>query len=309
MEASAAATFQYKRHEPEKSLLYRILARDWDTWLAERRADADRSPLPAYVEQEVEAYFRCGLLQYGFLILSCDDCGERVPVAFSCKKRAFCPSCCAKRMSETAVHLVDNVLPHVPFRQWVTTFPHALRFWMAASRRLTNTVHRLVAARIMHYYLHAAEESGIKDPQAGGVTFVQRFGSALNLNVHFHTVAIEGVFSVSGQQPVFHHLRGPTDEELADIVATVANDVIEALRQHGYLPGEGAEVDRPAWLDQAFAASDQLVAVAAASAGMSIAFGERSGQKVRRIGRGGQREALLLRQRLHHPCQPVSRPK
>ena len=57
---------------------------------------------------------------------------------FSCKKRGFCPSCSAKRMSETAVHLIDNVLPHTAYRQWVVTFPHALRYWMAASRRLNT---------------------------------------------------------------------------------------------------------------------------------------------------------------------------
>ena len=283
---ASAGTFQYKRHEPEKTLLYQVLARDWETWLAERQADTSRTPLPTYVLREFEAFFRCGLLQYGFIILSCEGCGDQMPVAFSCKNRGFCPSCSAKRMSETAVHLIDNVLPHVPYRQWVTTFPHTLRFWMAASRKLTNMVHQLVSARITHYYVHAAEERGIKEPQHGGVTFVQRFGSALNLNIHLHTVAIEGVFSVSGPTPVFYQLRGPTDEELADIVAAVANDVINALRDNDYLPDEGTETDRPDWLDKSFAESEQLTAAAAASAAMKIAFGERAGQKVRRIGRG-----------------------
>ena len=55
----------------------------------------------------------------------------------------------------------------------------------------------------------------------GGVTFVQRFGSALNLNVHFHTVALDGVYSVAGSEPVFFQLPGPTDEEVEDIVAAV----------------------------------------------------------------------------------------
>ncbi len=178
-----------------------------------------------------------------------------MPLAFSCKKRGFCASCCAKRSSETAVHLIENVLPRVACRQWVITFPHALRFWMAASRKLTNMVHRLVAARIVHCYIHAAEERGIKDPQAGGVTFLQRFGSALNLNVHYHSIAMNGVFSTSGPAPVFHQLRGPTDEELADIVQTVADDVIQALREKGYLPEDATEIDRSAWLDPSFADS------------------------------------------------------
>jgi hypothetical protein len=128
----------------------------------------------------MDAFLRCGILDHGFLILSCENCGEKLPIAFSCKRRGFCPSCCAKRMSEISVHLVDNVLPHTPFRQWVTTFPYSLRYWMAASRRLTSIVHRLVTAMIETYYVHKAGQRGIKSPVAGGVTFVQRFGSALN---------------------------------------------------------------------------------------------------------------------------------
>ena len=293
--ASSTGTFTYKRHEPEKTLLYRVLAREWDSWFAERQADTERSPLPAYVEREFEAYFRCGRLEYGFVLSSYDGCGDDLPVAFSCKKRGFCASCGAKRKSETAVHLIDNVLPHVPFRQWVTTFPHALRFWMAASRKLTGKVHQLITAMIARYYVNAAEEQGIKEPQAGGVTFVQRFGSALNMNLHFHSVAIDGVFSVAGPTPVFHQLRGPTDEELADIVEAAANIVIETLRKDGYLTEEGVETDRPDWLDKDFADSAQLSAAVEASGAMRIAFGERAGQRVRRIGRGfGYEEELPM---------------
>lgn len=64
-------------------------------------------------------------------------------------------------MSEISVHLIDNVLPHAPYRQWVSTFPYPLRYWMAASRELTNTVHAEVARMIEIYYLDKAEDRGI----------------------------------------------------------------------------------------------------------------------------------------------------
>jgi len=283
---SAPKPFTYRRHEPEKTLLYQVLAREWETWRAERQAEDASSPLPAYVISEVEAFFRCGILDHGFLVLACEGCGERLPVAFSCKKRGICPSCCAKRMAEIAVHLVDDVLPHAPYRQWVTTFPHALRYWMAASRQLTSVVHRRVSAMVQLYYTHKAGERGIKQPVSGGVTFVQRFGSALNLNVHFHTVALDGVFSVAGPVPVFHQLPGPTDEEVAGIVEAVAHTVIKDLRARGCLQDAESETLDSACRDPVFAASDQLAAAAAASAAMRIAFGERAGEHVRRIGRG-----------------------
>ncbi|WP_407244113.1 transposase zinc-binding domain-containing protein [Klebsiella michiganensis] len=49
-------------------------------------------------------------------------------VAFSCKRRGFCPSCGARRMAESAALLVDEVLPEQPMRQWVLSFPFQLRF-------------------------------------------------------------------------------------------------------------------------------------------------------------------------------------
>lgn len=278
------------------------MAREWETWQAERQADTSRTPLPVFVIREMEAYFRCGILDHGFTILSCDGCDAKLPVAFSCKRRGVCPSCSAKRMSEISVHLIDNVLPHVAYRQWVTTFPYALRYWMAASRKLTSIVHRRVTGMIQLYYTHKAEERGIKEPVAGGVTFVQRFGSALNLNVHFHTVALDGVYSVVGDRPVFYQLPGPTDEEVEGLVSAVANDVIQELRNNGYLDAEDGDSvpgATGALLDPVFAESEQLAAAVSASAVLAVAFGERAGRKVRRIGRdfGDEDEPVLAKGR------------
>nr|WP_251314824.1 transposase zinc-binding domain-containing protein [Escherichia coli] len=39
-------------------------------------------------------------------------------VAFSCKKRGFCPSCGARRMAESARHPVEEVFGPRPVRQW-----------------------------------------------------------------------------------------------------------------------------------------------------------------------------------------------
>jgi hypothetical protein len=44
----------------------------------------------------------------------------------------------------------------------------------------------------------ARQHWGTRASQCGAVTFVQRFGSALNLNVHFHTLALDGVYTDDG---------------------------------------------------------------------------------------------------------------
>ena len=283
---ASTGKFAYKRHEPEKTLLYQVLQEHLETWLAERQADTSRSPLPAFVEKELRAFMRCGILAHGFIMLSCDACQALLPVAYSCKCRGFCPSCGAKRMAETTAHLIDNVLPHAPFRQWVVTVPHALRYWMARSRRLTNLVHGIVSSEIMAYYEAKAKDRGIDEAIPGGVTFIQRFGSALNLNIHYHILVLDGVYSVKGGTPRFFHLKGPDDDDISLVVETIATKVIAMLRENNYLSEEGTEVDMPPCLDQIIEDSEQLKAAIAASATMHIAFGENAGKKVRRVGHG-----------------------
>ena len=161
-----SAPFTYKRHEPEKTLLYQIMAANLKTWLSEYSGE-----LPSFIHHELNAFLRCGILDHGFILVDCPECDSKRPVAFSCKCRGFCPSCAAKRMSETAVHLIDNLLPHTPYRQWCITFPYALRFWLATSRKLTSMVHSIVTKMIMLYYTTVAENRGIKNPEAGGITF------------------------------------------------------------------------------------------------------------------------------------------
>lgn len=83
--------------------------------------------LPCFIPLEFEDSLKCGLLEHGFLRVKCDGCRHEYLVAFSCKRRGLCPSCGAGRMVESAAHLVDHVFPEAPVRQWVLTFPFALR--------------------------------------------------------------------------------------------------------------------------------------------------------------------------------------
>ena len=84
--------------------------------------------LPGYVQREFEEFLQCGRLEHGFLRVRCESCHAEHLVAFSCKRRGFCPSCGARRMAESAALLVDEVLPEQPMRQWVLSFPFQLRF-------------------------------------------------------------------------------------------------------------------------------------------------------------------------------------
>ena len=128
----------YQRHRPETTLLYQLVAEHYPAF-RDRRAAEDR-PLPRYVEDEFDAYLKCGLLEHGFLRVKCDACQAEKLVAFSCKRRGFCPSCGARRMAETAALLVDGVLPQQPVRQWVLSLPFALRYLLATRPEVVTQV-------------------------------------------------------------------------------------------------------------------------------------------------------------------------
>ena len=74
-----------------------------------------------------DAFLECGILAHGLPRLRCRERGHDKLLAFSCKRRGLCPSCGARRMSQTASHPVGHVIPHVPVRQWVLSLPIPLR--------------------------------------------------------------------------------------------------------------------------------------------------------------------------------------
>lgn len=98
-----SATAGYTPRSPEPTLLYRIVGEQLESFLS--RARDTGQPAPRFIEQELRAYLRCGVLAHGFLRLHCDACKLDRLVPFSCKRRGFCPSCGGRRMAETAAHL------------------------------------------------------------------------------------------------------------------------------------------------------------------------------------------------------------
>ncbi len=168
----------YCRHEPEKHPLYQVLAQHLETFL-ERTRTADHQ-LPGYVEQELRAYLRCGILAHGFVRLRCEDCGESRAVAFSCKRRGWCPSCMGRRMADTAARLVDEVLPRVPVRQFVLSLPFEIRYRVAWDGKLISALLAVFLRTVNAWYRRQARAQGYTGARCGSVTFVQRFGSALS---------------------------------------------------------------------------------------------------------------------------------
>jgi hypothetical protein len=140
----------------------------------------------------------------------------------------FCPSCGARRMAETAAVLVDRVIPRVPVRQWVLSFPIPLRILLAAHPGLLTPVLRIVHRVIASFLL---SQAGLKRSaaDAGSVTLIQRFGSAANLNIHLHCLVLDGVYRRTEGQPIFDAARAPTDDELASLLDKIIARLMKML--------------------------------------------------------------------------------
>ena len=220
-------------------------------------------------------FLECGILAHGFLRLRRAECAHEKLVAFSCKRREFCPSCGAQRMVETAAHLVEHVIPPVPVRQWVVSFPIPLRILFAAQPQLLTPVLQVIHRVIARFMIKLA---GVKGSQAhtGALTLIQRFGSAANLNIHLHCLVLDGVYRTSNESaPVFQAVSAPSTEALRALLDKIITRLMRLLTRQGLLiADEGmsylAEPD----------AQNALTAPQAASCTYRIALGPRAGHKV-----------------------------
>ncbi len=190
----------YERHTPETSVLYQAVARAWPgvRW---DYLFAGESVAP-HVESEFDRYLKCGILQHGFVRLKCKACSSTRVVGYSCKIRTFCGSCAGRRMLQTSDRLVESVWPEVPARQFVLTFPHQVRYWLARDANLLSDVSWTVVEVIREFYqdytirdFKLQGKVGVGD--TGAVVFVQRFGSSLALNPHLHIAFMDGVWCES----------------------------------------------------------------------------------------------------------------
>ena len=197
------------------------------------------------MKDEFDAFLECGILAHGFLRLRCCDCGHDKLVAFSCKRRGFCPSCGARRMAQTAAHLVDQV------------------------------VHRMITR-------HLLGQAGLKadEAESGAVTLIQRFGSAANVNIHLHCLVLDGVYQCGADGvPQFVEVPAPTDEALQAVLHKIITRTMKLLTRRGVLVEEEGSTymaDNDGDSDEAHV----LRPLQAAACTYRIAFGPRAGQKV-----------------------------
>ena len=213
-------------------------------------------------------------------------------------------------------------------RQWVISFPWRLRYLLAIDPRLCRAVRRLFMRAVLSFYSRRAEADAGARGQGGAVNQIQRFGSALNANVHFHALVLDGVYTAPDPftAPVFHLARPVTDVEVASLLFTIRSRVLRLCRRRGLLTDDDE-------LDVQDEEQGLLPLLQAASIQGRTALGSEAGARISRLGRrlpSGEQKAWVTKElcaeldgfslhaavrieagetsRLEHLCRYVARP-
>ncbi len=141
-------------------------------------------------------------------------------------------------MADTATHLVDRIFPEVPVRQWVLSLPFALRYRLAYDASLVRDVLQIFVRAV---FASLRRRGGIpasnRQARCGAVTFVQRFGDALNLNLQFHTLALDGLYVAQEEGGIaFRHVPPPSDAEVVHLTQAILRRVSRLLERRGLGP-------------------------------------------------------------------------
>jgi len=127
--------------------------------------------------------------------------------------------------------------------------------------------------RIMVRFIFGNRSSQCSRARTGVVTLIQRFGSALNLNVHLHMIILDGVYTMEHNQPRFHRVNAPARQHLDKLLNRIIARVMRRLIKDGLL----VQDQKQPWLD--FEETDIIDTLHAASIRYRVAIGPGAGSR------------------------------
>ena len=118
----------------------------------------------------------------------------------------------------------------------------------------------------------------------------QRFGSALNLNLHFHTLVLDGVYSSASPfvRQIFQRAAPLTDQDVVELTMRLQRRILRYLTRCGRLPRSEHDEAEPQH-DEPLLAEPY-----AASVQGHVAIAEQNGARVERLGRRRDARPLFL---------------
>ena len=206
-------------------------------------------------------------------------------------------------MNETTEFLVNHVIPDVPIRHWDLTLPPPLRYLLSYDSELCTAVINIMVHTIFGWQRRVAKrELGLDNVgQAipAAITAIHRVGSAINCNLHFHSVFLDGVFvqKTTDEPPIFRALPAPSKGDIDSLAWQICQKTTKMLQALGrYFDADAVEADK--------LAQDHplLAACCTASLQGSVALGDRAGQRVLRMGDYVERGEAANDDQAHGPA-------
>jgi hypothetical protein len=159
--------------------------------------------------------------------------------------------------------------------------PYALRYRLAYDASLVTDVLAIFTRTVFASLIRRAREFGAeRKPQCGAVSFIQRFDSALRLNLHIHMLAFDGVYATDdNDRPQFQVLLAPDDDEIARLTASLAQRITKLLDRHSLGPDSDPEESDSLRRDEPW-----LAGLYAAAVSGRTAYGPNAGRRVTRVG-------------------------
>ncbi len=226
----------YHPRRAAASPLYRIVQDSLETYLAEVAPDARNF----CAEEALRRFLECGVHRFGVVRFLCRGCGADLVVAFSCRRRLCCPACDSKRALIATARAMENLLPRVPWRQWVLVLPKRLRYFVDRNPALAGEVCRMLTSELSRCYLELTDSPAGAAP--AGIFVVQRFGSAVNLHVHIHAVISDGTFdSTTDGRLVFRPAPEPDAEIVRALTRRVRHGILRRMARIRAVPQEAVD--------------------------------------------------------------------
>ena len=128
---------------------------------------------------------------------------------------------------------------------------------MAFDAKLIEAVHNIFVQAVFASLRRRAGLSYLgRRAKGGAVTFIQRFGDALNLNVHFHMLALDGVYAEDDDGFIrFHTVGSPSDTEVSRVARHISRRVEKLMSRKGLMSAAAVETDNQPFLAELYGAA------------------------------------------------------
>ena len=144
-------------------------------------------------------------------------------------------------MHDLTTHIMENVLPEAPVRQWVLSPPFEIAPLLAVRPKVLTHLIRCFVDAISKQMKAAAGNTEGK-LHTGGIVFIQRFTKSITLFPHLHILMVDGVYA---ERPLsdldFIALPAPCEPDLLEVGKSVFHRMERYLKWHGYIDAHDGE--------------------------------------------------------------------